>query len=97
MNNDEKHDANINKASWLATIKGLAIALFGAGVCYGLQSVCVKELSLQERPMLAMETLAFRSVFQVLIFLPAAFLSGSNIIPAKGSLTHFSWSSQPYI
>ena len=68
----------------LNIVKRLAIALFGAGVCYGLQSVCVKELSLQEKPLLAMETLAFRSVFQVLIFLPAAFLSGSNIIPAKG-------------
>lgn len=65
-------------------IQGLAIALFGAGVCYGIQSVCVKELSLQEKPLMAMETLAFRSIFQVLVFLPATILSGSNIIPAKG-------------
>lgn len=64
----------------------MAIALFGAGVCYGLQSVCVKELSLQEKPMMAMETLAFRSCFQVLVFLPATILSGSNIIPAKGKI-----------
>lgn len=35
---------------------------------------------------MAMETLAFRSVFQVLVFLPATVLSGSNIIPAKGKL-----------
>lgn len=70
----------------LNRVQGLAIALFGAGVCYGLQSVCVKELSLQEKPMMAMETLAFRSCFQVLVFLPATILSGSNIIPAKGKI-----------
>ena len=29
-------------------IQGILVALLGAGVCYGLQSVCVKQLSMQE-------------------------------------------------
>jgi len=39
----------VERSKWLATVKGLSIALFGAGVGYGCQSVFVNQLAAQVR------------------------------------------------
>lgn len=82
---NEKSKEQKPKASvWFQTLTGLSIALFGAGVSYGLQSVFVKQLSLQPVPIMSMETLLFRSVFQVLVFFPTAMIRNVHIIPPPG-------------
>ena len=82
--NEKGKERSPRASVWFQTVKGLLIALCGAGMSYGLQSVFVKQLSLQPTPIMSMETLLFRSVFQVIVFFPTAMIRNVHIIPPQG-------------
>ncbi|CAG5085444.1 Oidioi.mRNA.OKI2018_I69.PAR.g10897.t1.cds [Oikopleura dioica] len=64
FNREKSREMTVERSKWIATAKGLSIALLGAGVGYGCQSVFVNQLAQQDPPINAMESLFFRSAFQ---------------------------------
>lgn len=49
FNREKSREMTVEQSKWIATAKGLSIALLGAGVGYGCQSVFVNQLAAQEQ------------------------------------------------